>query len=111
MAATVTRVGAGAKEMDPYVCHEFEVSSITSGESVTVTHGGPTGFKAAKVEFECVTPPTALHLMGGYHVKASDTTTATIVKFLSELGGDPDGAVWRVRIYFYGGKSGGISAA
>jgi hypothetical protein len=107
MAATVTRVGAGATEMDPYVLHTFDISGMTSDETITVTHGGPTGFKAANVSFEWRVPPDPLCVTTAYHVAASDTTTACILKV---VGDDLNAGVLRVFVKFYGGKSGGISA-
>lgn len=110
MAATVTAVGNGDKEMDPYSVREFDLTSMTSDETITVTHGGPTGFRAVKVEFEWRVPPTILCSATAYHVAASDTTTTLSLKVVTD-GGDLTGATLRVRAYWYGGKSGGLTAA
>jgi hypothetical protein len=110
MAATVTAVGNGDKEMDPYSVREFDLTNLVSDENIDITHGGPTGFKAVKTEFEWRVPPTALCAATPYRVAASDTTTTARVRVVAEGGGDLTGATLRVRFYWYGGKSGGLTA-
>lgn len=109
--ATVAAVGTGTKEMTPYLVREFDITSITSDVSIAITHGGPTNFKADKFEYEWVVAPTILCVSQVYHIAASDTTTTAVIKVVAGLGGDLAGATLRVRFYWYGGTSGGISAA
>ncbi len=108
MAATVVSTGS-SKEMDPYYVLEFDISTLTSMETVSITHGGPTQYRPDKVEVEWYTPPDAMCVLGWTRVRASDSTTVTALKFVAEVGGDLTGAVARVRLTWYGGKGGGIS--
>jgi hypothetical protein len=105
MAATVTT--AVADRMEPNLVMVVQVSSITSDETVSITHGGP-AVVPTKVEIEWTTPPTALCCAQGYHVSASDSTTLCVVKFVAETGGDLSGAVAKVRMHFYGSAAGGL---
>lgn len=109
MAATVVSTGS-CKEMEPYYVLEFDCSTLTSNEIVSITHAGPTQYRPDKVEVEWYTAPDAPCASSWYRVRASDSSTVTAMRFVAEAGGDLTGAVARVRLTWYGGKGGGISA-
>ncbi len=109
MAATVSSTGS-SKEMWPYFVLEFDITGLVAGETVSITHGGPSQYRPDKVEVEPYTLPTAPGPINWSRDRTNDSTTVTALKFFPEPGGDLSGAVARVRLYWYGGKGGGISA-
>lgn len=107
MAATV---GEGrTTEMTPYFKREFRVSTLVANESFSITHGGPSSYKAKGYEVNCKTPPTALCSYTVIRDKDSETSTTAVFKVVPETGGDLTGLVLDVTLYWDDAKSGGIS--
>lgn len=106
MAAATATVAKEIRSI-PHRVMEIQLSSLTSDQTESLTHGGP-AFKPDEVSFEMLTPPTALCAITPMRVTASDSTTICAVKFVAENGGDLAGAVYKVRMTFYSCKDGGI---
>ena len=106
MAAATASVAAERRSI-PHREMVVKLSSLTSDQTEVVTHGGP-AMVVDNVTFEWTKAPTALCAITGYWLKASDTTTTTSVKFVTESGGDPAGAECDVIFTFYACKAGGI---
>lgn len=90
---------------------ELQVSTLTAGLQVDLAHGGPSGAAPYNVTCSVITPPT-----DGSDVKFSwdkadnDTTNNEIrVKFDTEVGGDLDGAVVLLYVYFADAASAGLN--
>lgn len=105
--AAATATVAREIRMIPHHHMLVKLSSMTSDQTETVTHGGP-AVKADEVRFRVTKAPTALCALSCYHIKANDTTTTCDVKICTEDGGDIAGAEVEIEFVFYGCKAGGI---
>jgi hypothetical protein len=86
---------------------KVHLSSLTSDQTETLTHGGP-AMKPDEVTFRVTKAPTALCAVAPYWLQASDSTTTSAVKFVAEAGGDIAGYEVDVLFTFYACKDGGI---
>lgn len=94
----------------PYYVTEVQVSSITAGQDIDVSHGGPPGASVSKMEWEVIERPTSRHAVTVEHDKENDSTTNDTARVAidTEVGGDLAGAVVLLRFTFFAQASGGI---
>lgn len=106
MAAATATVSKEVRSI-PHRVQLITLSSLTSDQTETLTHGGP-ALKPDEVRFRVTQAPSSLCALTCYHLKDNDTTTTCDVKVVTEAGGDIDGAEVEVEMVFYSAKAGGI---
>ena len=95
----------------PFFIRQHTFSSMTSDQKETLTHGGPSGATAFKVEYQVTTRPTSGDTLN-MEWSASDTDNDTVtLRFYAEQGGDLAGAVVDVLVYWLDQASGGITVS
>ena len=95
----------------PYIVTAVNLSTIEPGETLDVSHGGPTGVKPEFVLHSVTTEATnGSAVVAVEHIRGSDSTTndTSRLRVKTEDGGDLTGAVVRVLFFFTASASGGI---
>tara|TARA_Y100000310_G_C19967865_1_gene484128 strand:- start:120 stop:470 length:351 start_codon:yes stop_codon:yes gene_type:complete len=87
----------------------IQLSSITAGALIALSHGGPTKAAPHRVSHTVVTAPTSQDPIG-MSWEASSTSADTVsIRFTVPQGGDITGAVVKVYVTFKESAGGGIS--
>lgn len=94
------------------VITEMQVSSMTSDQIETISHGGPDGVYPYKVELDVIVEPVSGPVTMAW-IRASDdaTNNTSNLRFSVPAGGDITSAVGLVRFYFKHSKSDGLVTA
>lgn len=95
----------------PYIVTAVNLSTIEPGETVDVSHGGPSGVKPAFIVASTTVEATnGSPVLSVEHIRGSDSTTnnTSRLRVKTDDGGDLTGAVVRVLFFFTAAASGGI---
>lgn len=111
MATTTT--GRGELFNWPMLVSRVDLTTINPGESLDVSHGGPSGAPVLFVTHEVYVEATSGDpVVSVEHIGASDSTAndTARIKVKTVAGGDLAGATVRLLFWFSDQASGGISA-
>jgi hypothetical protein len=106
-----TTTAAIALSSQPYLVTTVQVSSITAGEDLNLSHGGPSGVRPSFVLWELVERPTSRHAVCVEVDRDNDNTTNNTARVAidTEVGGDLAGAVVRFIFFFLSQATGGTT--
>ena len=88
---------------------ESQLSAITAGALIALSHGGPDGVTPYKVSHTVVTAPTSQDPIGMSWESSSTSANTVSVRFTVPQGGDITGAVVKVWTTFKDSASGGTT--
>lgn len=97
----------------PYTVTAVDLTTIEPGETVDVSHGGPSGVKPEFINWSTSVEATnGSPVVSVEHIRGSDNTTNNTarVRVKTETGGDLTGATVRVLFFFTSAASGGIGS-
>ncbi len=86
-----------------------QLSSITAGALIALSHGGPSGAAPHRVSHTVVTAPTSQDPIGMSWESSSTSADTVSLRFTVPQGGDISGAKVKVYVTFKESASGGIT--